>query len=967
MTAIPLKTFSRDTTAELYVSFFEDASMTVPLEPSDPSKYPSYSICNPDGIVVDTGVTTLVGAGDYKVSYYIPLDAKLTNDSQKYTIQYTLLTNTNRQIQKEDVFSVCDKTIANEDDREIIGIGIENKPVRISNRFPFQPEELKLEVYQSSAPNREDCALVTEIDKDHISGPVIEGDSFGYYVDVPIAKKGDYTALWSIRETVLSEEQHEFKQLRIVEKGMLKHISSLRILIDRFQKRLGAPNAYQDSDLVEFLHKGLQLINSWYPPNVPMIFSICNMPQAYDVFLMIASGWYGLQSQYLLETDLSFSFCVDEDTLINTEKGLVPIKYLDHNRFNKEIMKETASFIVRKEDKKILTNVIKNFNGVPAYAQEILDKTNIDLTAQKLGLLFTRLGLNKFRASDGAGYYTWDINDQFITSIFNMGILNTKLKVKQFDSHFNLDTPDGVQEPVTVWDLGYKDTLEYTTRLGYSLKATENHPVLTLDKNCNFKQKRMDELKDNDYVAINKNFNELESWDVSFKPIKKYIEKIKTITEDKAAFGSGSSINLPDEMTPELARVLGYLISEGSIEKNGRVSFCNSDDRLHKDYINCFRKVFGISPKDEGGYTTEGGKYVHYSGINSSKLVKFLSAIGCGVKTARYKEVPWSILQSPKHIAKEFLITFFEGDGCAWEDQIFFSSSSKKMLSQMQSLLLRFGIISRLDKGQLCHFEGYETKNKVYALTVRGPSLVTYSEELGWFIKGKDFKEKTKYYPKREALPDFVLHYVRSLVTNNDGKKHSCWRNHPTTGKRVKISLSFRPYCDYYAKTITYEHLEKYFNDKKETLKIFEPKAYKKIKRILKYKYQWDNITSIEKSGKARVYDPTLPTLFNKKNKPTLMSNLFYTNGMVTHNSGQTSTLDYDRTGNIDSALARMIEYLNEHLTKLKTAMGRSANLGTVGVRPYRIGSYQNIVRRVNVMFPGDRVEDLFVHIGLNP
>jgi len=51
---------------------------------------------------------------------------------------------------------------------------------------------------------------------------------------------------------------------------------------------------------------------------------------------------------------------------------------------------------------------------------------------------------------------------------------------------------------------------------------------------------------------------------------------------------------------------------------------------------------------------------------------------------------------------------------------------------------------------------------------------------------------------------------------------------------------------------------------------------------------------------------------------------------------GQTVTLDYDRTGGIESEIGRLMEFITEHLTRAKTAVLRGRSLGIVSVRPYR-------------------------------
>lgn len=51
--------------------------------------------------------------------------------------------------------------------------------------------------------------------------------------------------------------------------------------------------------------------------------------------------------------------------------------------------------------------------------------------------------------------------------------------------------------------------------------------------------------------------------------------------------------------------------------------------------------------------------------------------------------------------------------------------------------------------------------------------------------------------------------------------------------------------------------------------------------------------------------------------------------------SGQTVTLDVDRTGYLDTEIARLWDLLSTQLPKLKMKLVRARGLGTVGVRPY--------------------------------
>jgi replicative DNA helicase len=65
-----------------------------------------------------------------------------------------------------------------------------------------------------------------------------------------------------------------------------------------------------------------------------------------------------------------------------------------------------------------------------------------------------------------------------------------------------IQTPDGMRQTAYFYDSGVKPTLKLTTRAGYSLTGTFNHPVLVLAKNGRKVWKQLAELSCGDYVAV---------------------------------------------------------------------------------------------------------------------------------------------------------------------------------------------------------------------------------------------------------------------------------------------------------------------------------------------------------------------------------------------------------------------------------------------------------------------------------
>lgn len=271
-------------------------SVTVTMEfpfPPTNAKYPTYAITDPNGEVVREAVGTNIGGNTFTATYIIPSDA----EAGQYSVKWVCLSKNNRQVERESNFEVGNDAV--EEILDSMLVGINNKPNRLGISLPYTPHEFKVEVYDASD------AIVHSADLTSGLSSTTFGGMKYYYVDITLPI-GSYNILYSHRRTPIDIEVNDFASLRVVSIKTLKHMQSLRIMIDRFNKRADAPQAYKDSDILEFLDKGLQMINSWHPAFQPNL--TYDIIQGFEPFLMCAAAVWGLQSQFLLETDLAFNF-----------------------------------------------------------------------------------------------------------------------------------------------------------------------------------------------------------------------------------------------------------------------------------------------------------------------------------------------------------------------------------------------------------------------------------------------------------------------------------------------------------------------------------------------------------------------------------------------------------------------------------------------------------------------------------
>lgn len=160
-------------------------------------------------------------------------------------------------------------------------------------------------------------------------------------------------------------------------------------------------------------------------------------------------------------------------------------------------------------------------------------------------------------------------------------------------------------------------------------------------------------------------------------------------------------ITLPRQMTPEIARFLGYLISGGRMTKENQVWFVNEDEGIVRDFVSCANSAFGVEAK-----VFNYKKCAKDVLIFSAVLCKFLDrAFDFGISSvSRDKVVPSQIFNGDNEIIVQFLSALFEGDtyrsvgrkqnGAYFE----YATASRKLAEGVSNLLLRLGIQCILKK-----------------------------------------------------------------------------------------------------------------------------------------------------------------------------------------------------------------------------------------------------------------------------
>jgi len=170
-------------------------------------------------------------------------------------------------------------------------------------------------------------------------------------------------------------------------------------------------------------------------------------------------------------------------------------------------------------------------------------------------------------------------------------------------------------------------------------------------------------------------------------------------------------------ITPELCRLLGYYISEGSVSKsNDVVEIPLSNRDYAKDVYNLIKNVFGIEPK----ILKKRRVFRVWTGCKI--IARFLETL-CGAG-ALNKRIPYDILfHTNLQLLRELVDGMWKGDGSRYKRVCEYATVSKNLAYQLKLALVRLGkrpmikIRRRRNNNRrndlyVVYYTDYETKSK---------------------------------------------------------------------------------------------------------------------------------------------------------------------------------------------------------------------------------------------------------------
>ncbi|MBC7230085.1 MAG: hypothetical protein H5T74_06810 [Actinobacteria bacterium] len=220
--------------------------------------------------------------------------------------------------------------------------------------------------------------------------------------------------------------------------------------------------------------------------------------------------------------------------------------------------------------------------------------------------------------------------------------------------------------------------VEVTTGQGQAVKVTDNHSLFAFDERGEVVKALP---RENPETVLTPAVIDIDSVPGTIDVLSLLADS-GGVEEDGKVFivargRSRLGIDRRLAVTPELARLLGYYVAEGSLGSQVRLHLY--ERALEADAVACVERVFGISCTVSDGTCHFGGK---------AHVALFEALCGRG---AENKRIPAAVLLGDEEVVREFLAAYLSGDGYVSRNRIGCSTVSDILKSHLWFAFTRLG------------------------------------------------------------------------------------------------------------------------------------------------------------------------------------------------------------------------------------------------------------------------------------
>ena len=348
---------------------------------------------------------------------------------------------------------------------------------------------------------------------------------------------------------------------------------------------------------------------------------------------------------------------------------------------------------------------------------------------------------------------------------------------------------------------GIKPVYRVKTALGREVETTLSHPFLTLEG-----WRPLAELEVGARIAV---------------------------PRSTPVFGT---TELPDSSV----KILGYLLGDGDITGTC-ARFTNGNARIMEDFLESLASFGGLRGSIDDNSVS----------VQEDTLTAWLRELELMGKGAAEKYIPPIVFTLTQKKLALFLNRLFSCDGSVFvyrtgQTGISYASVSEKLAKQVQHLLLRFGILSKMRAKQASLAD---VVHHVYEVEILGSQdILTFIKEIGIFGKEEKIEQVEAIVEQRGKgwTKDTLPLEVWALI--NAARAGKSWGEvNRLSGRPASHNVhSWRR------------------QPRRETVQLFaQVLGSQMLMALATSDVYWDTITSIEYIGDHRVYDLTIPDTHN--------------------------------------------------------------------------------------------------------
>ncbi len=538
----------------------------------------------------------------------------------------------------------------------------------------------------------------------------------------------------------------------------------------------------------------------------------------------------------------------------------------------------------------------------PPFAKSMRGRTGYGMGIDEIGMFAKEEGAVKANADE---VYKCVVGSTLVPT--SLGLMRAEdvvalagdVEPESFAPHDNLTVVnhEGRHTNIShVYNGGEQECIQIRTALGHMLTGTENHRVMVLDPDLIVSWKTMSALAVGDTMAV----QAVEGpW-----PTEKYHVRFVPTAGHVNPYRQEEPFSFDGPVGDDLARLLGYFVAEGSLHYNEEASKYNASIHVNVGHMaddvgRVFRSVFGnVTQVNLDPVQPHHQPTVCFSTGCRQKVQFLVSLLGVNKSDAKY--IPECILRSPRGVVAQFLRALFEGDGSCPAHAISYCSTSRRLCSEVQSVLSNFGIVSSVShQTRQARGDGSGYHKLPWRVTLQGIYAKKFVEHIVFISTRKIEKQVVHASRKSRTDVPFVGAAWRAALQGAASDKSPL---HLVTADGDHVPhLNVRPGDR--TSSISRERLTSaQYTTKLSNMKSVDPDFVRKVETLLDLPVEWVKVAATRPVGVKPVYDVSVPD-----------GNSFCANGVVNHNSMSNSMFTLRAAANalhakgINAPMASMI------------------------------------------------------------